>query len=105
MNSGTAIWSAMLAGMGESWAVDRSSTRRLRHANFLALRIGHDQDLALLAEQQARDDLAVLEGEVRDAEALVDVAIGVQDVLQQPSSPRLPMPSSWGPTLAPLPSS
>jgi len=60
---------------------------RFRHAYFLALRIRDDQDFSLLAEQQAGDDLAALEGEVGDAEALIDVAIGVQDVLQQPFEP------------------
>ena len=57
---------------------------RFRHADFLALRIRDDQDFSLFAEQQAGDDLAALEGQVGDAEALVDVAIGVQNILQQP---------------------
>jgi len=60
---------------------------RLGHPHFLPLGIRHDQHFSFLAEQQAGDDLAALEGEVGDAEALIDVAIGVQDVLEQPLEP------------------
>ena len=60
---------------------------RLGDADLLALRVGQDEDLALLAEQQARDDLAVLQRQGGDAERLVDVAVRVEDVLDEAVEP------------------
>ena len=74
----------MLAGMGESWAVERSSTVDLGTRTSLPWASAMIEDLALLAEQQSRDDLAALEGQVGDAEVLVDVPVRVEDVFHQP---------------------
>ena len=70
--------------MGESWAVDRSSTVVLGTRISLPWASATIRTSPSSRSKQTGDDLAVLEGEVRDPEALVDVAIGVEDVFEQP---------------------
>src|SRR5205823_5916965 len=71
-------------------------------ADFLALRVGQHEDLALLAQQEAREDLAVLESQVGDPERLVDVAVGVEDVLHEAVESAAADAVELGPDLRPL---
>ena len=56
----------------------------LVHANFLALVVGEDDDLTLLAKDEARNCLTVRQIQRRGPEGLIDVAIRVEDVFEQP---------------------
>ena len=94
--------SARLAGIGEAFETFRSSTLSVGDPDLLALGVGQHQDGAFLAEEEARDELAILEGELGRAEGLVDVAVGVEDVLQQTFEAPDPHAVELGADLRPL---
>src|SRR5262249_18705160 len=57
------------------------------HTDLLSLGVGQDEHLALLAQQEARDHLTILESEDGGPERLVDVAIRVEDILRKAVEP------------------
>ena len=79
--------SARLAGIGDKSELVRSSTLSFSMRTSLPCAVGEDEHLAFLSKQKSGETLAVLGGDRRRAEELIDVAIGIERVFQQPIDP------------------
>src|SRR5262249_5376681 len=80
----------LIDNIGRHWRELRDGAlvnARLRHPHLLALVVRQHQDRSLLLQQQPRNHLSLLERQCRCPERLIDVAVGVERVLQQAIEP------------------